>query len=143
MTTPTPPSSATAATETPTPTPAPWTFDEIPTSCGRAFRIGSREIIDGHEASKSQGARTLPAYAVIYDDWGRGETVNKANTQHIVEAVNAYARLLTERRELVERVRALLDRIKLVNKGVAETTELIGLCYAVEDALLTAKGDGV
>ena len=83
-------------------TPTPWTFDEVPTSCGRAFRIGSREIIDGHEASKSRGALTLPAYAVIYDDYGSGETVNKANASYIVECCNNYSSALAQLRQARE-----------------------------------------
>lgn len=67
-------------------TPGPWIFDEIPTSCGRCFRIGSPEIIANHEASKSKGSRTLPAYGCVYDDWGRGETENKANARLMAAA---------------------------------------------------------
>lgn len=80
-------------------TPTPWIFDEVKTSCGRAFRIGSAEIIANHEASKRQGARTLPAYACIYDDYGTGETVNKANAAFIVESVNNAHRLRLEKKD--------------------------------------------
>lgn len=75
-------------------TPTPWMFDEVPTSCGRCFRIGSAEIIAKHEASKSFGARTLPAYACLYDDYGSGDTVNKANAAFIVHAVNRHEELI-------------------------------------------------
>lgn len=60
-------------------TPGPWICEEVPTSCGRCFKVGSREVLDGHEASKSRGHLALPAYACIYDDCGHGETVNKSN----------------------------------------------------------------
>jgi hypothetical protein len=90
-------------------TPTPWTFDEIPTSCGRAFRIGSREIIDNHEASKGKDVFALPAYAVIYDDCGHGETVNKANAAFIVHACNSHAQLLRHMAELAYRANVLAN----------------------------------
>ena len=112
-------------------TPTPWTFDEVPTSCGRAFRIGSREIIDGHEASKSRGALTLPAYAVIYDDYGSGETVNKANASYIVECCNNYSSALAQLRQAREALAKFVD--------ACEAAPPLQLLSELNEACLFAK----
>ena len=76
-------------------TPTPWIFDEIMTSCGRCFRIGSAEQI---AARKPRGG--IPSYACLYDDWGQGENATKANAAFIVRAVNSFDDLVAALKRL-------------------------------------------
>ncbi len=117
-------------------TPGPWIFDEVPTSCGRCFRIGSAEMIDKHEASKGSGARTLPAYGCVYDDWGSGETVNKAN-----------ARLMAAAPELLAALRPLASLAPAIKDDMADDCAIItarGPLYValgIEGRTLISVGD--
>lgn len=66
-------------------TPTPWTLDEVPTECGRAFRIGSGEMLKAGKGC-----------CIIYDDFRAPGTVNQrsANAHLIVTAVNERSALL-------------------------------------------------
>ncbi len=70
-------------------TATPWEYDEVETSCGRCFRIGSREQLDAPHKS-----RIVPSCACLYDDYGSGENTTKANAAFIVRAVNAHDELV-------------------------------------------------
>lgn len=56
-------------------TPGPWSYDEVTTSCGRAYRIGSGEML-----SAGKGC------CIIYDGYGHGENARKANARLICAA---------------------------------------------------------
>lgn len=78
-------------------TPTPWIMDEVPTSCGRCFRIGSED-----QVRQTRGSRRLPSYACLYDDYGAGENQAKANAALIVRAVNSHKALVEALTALVE-----------------------------------------
>lgn len=119
-------------------TPTPWIFDEVATSCGRCFRIGSRENIDGHKASKRLGSRTLPAYACIYDDFGSGETINKANAEFIVRAVNSYHQLLAALKGMYEL--PTTKGIEMKFHGRDTLSYMAKIIAAADDAIRKAEG---
>jgi hypothetical protein len=58
-------------------TPRPWRVDEVRTQVGRAFRIGSGEMLTAGKGC-----------CIIYDDYGHGANERKANAALIVRAVN-------------------------------------------------------
>lgn len=87
-------------------TPLPWIYDEVKTSCGRCFRIGSSDQL---AEPRKLG---VPAYACLYDDYGFGENAAKANAELIVTAVNERADLLAK----LEQYRKALEEIDLANK---------------------------
>lgn len=68
-------------------TPGPWTMDEVRTDSGRAFRIGSGEML-----------RAGKGCCIIYDDHGGGDNERKANARLIVTAPD----LLTLLQELID-----------------------------------------
>lgn len=55
--------------------PGPWQLDEVQTSCGRAFRIGTGEMLTAGKGC-----------CIIYDDYGGGENQRKANARLIATA---------------------------------------------------------
>ena len=70
-------------------TAGPWTFDEVRTSCGRAFRIGSGEMLVAGKGC-----------CIIYDDYpGRPDNERAAN-----------ARLIAAAPELLEFAKWVADR---------------------------------
>jgi hypothetical protein len=84
-------------------TPTPWIFDEVRTSCGRAFRIGNEQQV---KLARDEKPRGLPSYAVLYDDYpGHPDNEAKANAAFIVECVNSHASLVEEN----ERLRKALE----------------------------------
>jgi hypothetical protein len=92
-------------------TPTPWTIEEVKTSCGRCFKIGSPEMLNGEGK---------PTYVCVYDDYGRGDNQQQANAAFIVEAVNGREALLTEIDRLQEAKRRALavadERAKEANE---------------------------
>lgn len=56
-------------------TPGPWKLDEVRTQVGRAFRIGSGEMLVAGKGC-----------CIIYDDYGHGNNQRKANAQLIAAA---------------------------------------------------------
>lgn len=65
-------------------TPTPWQVDEVRTQCGRAFRIGSGEML-----SAGKGC------CIIYDDYpGNPLNERSANAAFIVRAVNSHDKLV-------------------------------------------------
>ena len=57
-------------------TPGPWQFDEVATTCGRAFRIGAGEMLKAGKGC-----------CIIYDDYhGNPENERKANARLIAAA---------------------------------------------------------
>lgn len=69
-------------------TPGPWESKEVPTQCGRAFRIGAGAMLE-------PGPKGC---CIIYDDYGCGSNERKANAQLISAAPDLY-----------EALRAILD----------------------------------
>lgn len=64
-------------------TPGPWQFDEIATTCGRAFRIGAGEMLKAGKGC-----------CIIYDDYhGNPENERKANARLIAAAPELYEAL--------------------------------------------------
>lgn len=64
------------ATETTKHTPGPWALEEVRTDCGRAFRIGSGEMLKAGKGC-----------CIIYDDYpGNPENERKANARLIAAA---------------------------------------------------------
>ena len=61
-------------------TPGPWVCIEVRTSCGRAFRIGKGEMIEG---GPSGGC-------IIYDDYGHGKNERESNARLIAAAPELY-----------------------------------------------------
>lgn len=64
-------------------TPGPWVCIEVRTSCGRAFRIGKGEMIEG---GPSGGC-------IIYDDYGHGKNERESNARLIAAAPELYEAL--------------------------------------------------
>lgn len=64
-------------------TPGPWQFDEVATTCGRAFRIGAGEMLKAGKGC-----------CIIYDDYhGNPENERKANARLIAAAPDLLAAL--------------------------------------------------
>lgn len=60
--------------------PTPWTIDEVRTDSGRAFRIGSGEML-----------KVGKGCCIIYDDYpGAPDNERKANAAFIIQACNAH-----------------------------------------------------
>lgn len=57
-------------------TPGPWESKEVPTQCGRAFRIGAGAMLE-------PGPKGC---CIIYDDYGVGANERKANAHLIASA---------------------------------------------------------
>lgn len=57
-------------------TPGPWEMKEVPTQCGRAFRIGRGAMLE-------PGPKGC---CIIYDDYGAGANEHKANAHLIASA---------------------------------------------------------
>lgn len=64
-------------------TPTPWVADEVRTQVGRAFRVGSGEMLKAGKGC-----------CIIYDDYGTGENERSANAVFIVKAANNHQRLV-------------------------------------------------
>lgn len=64
-------------------TPGPWECKQVPTSAGRAFRIGKDAMLD-------PGPRGC---CIIYDDYGHGTNERMANANLISAAPDMYAAL--------------------------------------------------
>lgn len=78
--------------------PTPWTVDEVRTDVGRAFRIGTGEMLKAGKGC-----------CIIYDDYpGQPDNERKANATFIVEACNSHDYLITQVAEL----RAVLQHIR-------------------------------
>jgi hypothetical protein len=60
-------------------TPGPWTMDEVRTDSGRAFRIGSGEMLKAGKGC-----------CIIYDDHGHRDNQRKANARLIAAAPEMY-----------------------------------------------------
>lgn len=105
------------------------------------------------------GARTLPAYACIYDDYGSGETVNKANAAFIVRACNEYAQLKAENEELKRKVltpsaaelevfslrnshAALVEALQIAHSALLESSSTAPAVIQTARAALKAATEG-
>lgn len=64
-------------------TPGPWECKQVPTSSGRAFRIGKDAMLE-------PGPRGC---CIIYDDYGHGTNERSANAALIAAAPDLYAAL--------------------------------------------------
>ena len=108
-------------------TPGPWVCIEVRTSCGRAFRIGKGEMIEG---GPSGGC-------IIYDDYGHGKNERESNARLIAAAPELYEAVALITPEFV----ALLRRAESVS-AIAEYSdndrEIIAKCQA---ALAKARGE--
>lgn len=102
-------------------TPGPWVCIEVRTSCGRAFRIGKGEMIEG---GPSGGC-------IIYDDYGHGKNERESN-----------ARLIAAAPELYEALQSCVTQMRV---WVAINGDLIGALQqnidAAESALAKARGE--
>lgn len=78
-------------------TPGRWIADQVPTSIGRCFRVGSREQLD-----QPKTERKLPAYACLYDDWtfGAGDNQTSANAKLIARCSPETMTLVLEALEM-------------------------------------------
>lgn len=90
-------------------TPGPWECSEVRTQCGRAFRIGSGEML---EAGKG--------CCIIYDDYpGNPENERKANAAHIAAANPATVL------ELIRRFRELeAEKARARNEALEEAAKV-------------------
>ncbi len=78
-------------------TPGPWALEEVRTDCGRAFRIGSGEMLKAGKGC-----------CIIYDDYpGNPENERKAN-----------ARLIAAAPDLLEALEASLEEVKAWRAGL-------------------------
>lgn len=96
-------------------TPGPWVCIEVRTSCGRAFRIGKGEMIEG---GPSGGC-------IIYDDYGHGKNERESN-----------ARLIAAAPELYEALRAIVNY-----EANPDFTKWTGVIERAADALARARGE--
>lgn len=93
-------------------TPGPWTHDEVRTQVGRAFRIGTSEMLQAGKGC-----------CIIYDDYPSGEKS---------EQRKANAELITAAPDLYE---ALKDIMELYGPGTLATEEIYDkACRALSKA---------
>lgn len=102
-------------------TPGPWTFDTVRTSIGRAFRIGSGEML-----SSGKGG------CIIYDDYpGSPENERVANARLIASAPT----LLHVCREALDLLSA---RHQNLTSGAWDDGEAQNVAVMLEDAIRRA-----
>lgn len=92
-------------------TPTPWKVIEKQTQVGRCFCIGGEDQF----AEKSLTNR-VPSYACLYDDYGQGDNVTKANAEFIVRACN--------RDHIFDALVAALELILPMAKGYAAQNQV-------------------
>ena len=97
-------------------TSGPWVFDEVRTDCGRAFRIGSGEMLTAGKGC-----------CIIYDDYpGNPDNERKAN-----------ARLIAAAPDLLEALERSLNWLASYPGGGA-----IGVYDQARAAIAKARGEG-
>ncbi len=100
--------------------PGPWIFDEVRTDCGRAFRIGSGEMLKAGKGC-----------CIIYDDYpGNPENERKAN-----------ARLIAAAPELLEELKFLRKRFHAALVATGTDPEFADIAVSATDATI-AKAEG-
>ncbi len=100
-------------------TPGPWEMKEVPTQCGRAFRIGRGAMLE-------PGPKGC---CIIYDDYGAGANEHKANAHLIASAPDLY-----------EALKAILSNHETVGAGASIFQCTTAEVTAARAALAKAEG---
>lgn len=95
-------------------TSGPWVFDEVRTDCGRAFRIGSGEMLTAGKGC-----------CIIYDDYpGNPDNERKANARLIAAAPD------------------LLEALEEISRKYSNGASADAIARIARAALAKARGEG-